>query len=233
AIVSSTGGLSLAAVPKRLVVIGAGYIGLEMGSVWRRLGSEVMVVEFLDRITPGMDSEVAKNLQRVLAKQGFVFRLGTKVVAAKRSKNEVTLTLESAEGGSREELKADIVLVAVGRRPYTEALGLETAGVLVDNKGRVKVDHGLATNVKGIYAIGDVIAGPMLAHKASEEGVALAETLAGHKTHVNYLTIPSVVYIHPELASVGLTEDQLKAEGRQYRVGKFPFSANGRARCLH
>ena len=230
-IVSSTGGLSLSAVPKRLVVIGAGYIGLEMGSVWRRVGSEVTVVEFLDRITPGMDAEVAKNLQRVLTKPGFVFRLGTKVVAAKRGKNDVTLTLEAAQGGSREELKADIVLVAVGRRPYTEGLGLETAGVLVDNKGRIKVDGGLATNVKGIYAIGDVIAGPMLAHKASEEGVALAETLAGQRSHVNYDAIPAVIYTWPEVASVGRTEEDLAAAGIAYKVGKFPFSANSRARA--
>jgi dihydrolipoyl dehydrogenase len=230
-IVSSTGGLSLASVPKRLVVIGAGYIGLEMGSVWRRLGSEVTVVEFLDRITPGMDAEVAKNLQRVLAKQGFVFRLGTKVVAAKRGKNEVTLTLEPAQGGPREELKADIVLVAVGRRPYTEGLGLETAGVLVDNKGRIKVDEGFATNVKGIYAIGDVIAGPMLAHKASEEGVALAEALAGQRSHVNYEAIPAVIYTWPEVASVGRTEEDLAAASIAYKIGKFPFSANSRARA--
>jgi dihydrolipoamide dehydrogenase len=230
-IVSSTGGLSLSAVPKRLVVIGAGYIGLEMGSVWRRLGSEVTVIEFLDRITPGMDSEVAKNLQRVLTKQGFVFRLGTKVMAAKRGKNEVALTLEPAQGGSREELKADVVLVAVGRRPYTEGLGLETAGVLVDNKGRIKVDQGFATNVKGIYAIGDVIAGPMLAHKASEEGVALAETLAGQRSHVNYETIPAVIYTWPEVASVGRTEEDLAAAGIAYKLGKFPFTANARARA--
>jgi dihydrolipoyl dehydrogenase len=230
-IVSSTGGLSLPAVPKRLVVIGAGYIGLEMGSVWRRLGSEVTVVEFLDRITPGMDAEVAKNLQRVLTKQGFVFRLGTKVVAAKRGKNEVTLTLEPAQGGAREELKADVVLVAVGRRPYTEGLGLESAGVLVDNKGRIKVDEGFATSVKGIYAIGDVIAGPMLAHKASEEGVALAETLARQRSHVNYESIPAVIYTWPEVASVGRTEEDLAAAGIAYKIGKFPFTANARARA--
>jgi dihydrolipoamide dehydrogenase len=230
-IVSSTGGLSLPAVPKRLVVIGGGYIGLEMGSVWRRLGSEVTVVEFLDRITPGMDTEVAKNLQRVLTKQGFVFRLGTKVVAAKRGKNEVTLTLEPAQGGPREEIKTDVVLVAVGRRPYTEGLGLETAGVLVDNKGRIKVDDGFATNVKGIYAIGDVIAGPMLAHKASEEGVALAEIIAGQRSHVNYEAIPAVIYTWPEVASVGRTEEDLTAAGIAYKVGKFPFSANARARA--
>ena len=230
-IVSSTGGLSLPAVPKRLVVIGGGYIGLEMGSVWRRLGSEVTVVEFLDRITPGMDSEVAKSLQRVLSKQGFVFRLGMKVVAAKRGKSEVTLTLEPAQGGSREEIKTDVVLVAVGRRPYTEGLGLESVGVLVDNKGRIKVDDGFATNVKGIYAIGDVIAGPMLAHKASEEGVALAETLAGQRSHVNYEAIPAVIYTWPEVATVGRAEEDLTAAGIGYKVGKFPFSANARARA--
>src|SRR6266851_4720931 len=188
-VVSSTGALALPVVPKSMVVVGGGYIGLEMGSVWRRLGSAVTVVEFLDRITPGMDGELSRNLQRVLTKQGFAFRLGTKVVAAKRGADGVALTLEPAQGGTREEIKADVVLVAIGRRPYTEGLGLEAVGVVVDNKGRIKVDHDFATNVKSVYAIGDVIAGPMLAHKASEEGVALAEMLAGQKTHVNYEAI--------------------------------------------
>jgi dihydrolipoamide dehydrogenase len=230
-IVSSTGALALPSVPKSLVVVGGGYIGLEMGSVWRRLGAEVTVVEFLDRITPGMDSELSKTLQRLLAKQGFAFRLGTKVIAAKRSDSGVTLTLEPAQGGPREEIKTDIVLVAIGRRPYTDGLGLEVAGVAVDNKGRVKVDKSFATNVPGIYAIGDVIAGPMLAHKASEEGVALVETLAGQQSHVNYDAIPAVIYTWPEVASVGRTEEELTSAGIAYKVGKFPFSANARARA--
>jgi dihydrolipoyl dehydrogenase len=230
-VVSSTGALSLGTVPKSLVVVGGGYIGLEMGSVWRRLGSAVTVVEFLDRITPGMDGELSRNLQRVLTKQGFVFKLGTKVVAAKRDSGGVSLTLEPAAGGKREELTCDVVLVAIGRRPYTDGLGLEAAGVAVDNKGRITVDKLLATNVKGIYAIGDVIAGPMLAHKASEEGVALAERLAGQKSQVNYEAIPAVIYTWPEVASVGRSEDELKAAGIAYKTGKFPFSANGRARA--
>ncbi len=229
-VVSSTGALALPSVPKSLAVVGGGYIGLEMGSVWRRLGSAVTVVEFLDRITPGMDGELSRSLQRVLAKQGFDFRLGTKVISAKRGANGVTLTLEPAQGGAKEEMTADIVLVAVGRRPYTEGLGLEAIGVVVDNKGRVKVDENFATNVKGVYAIGDVIAGPMLAHKASEEGVALAEMLAGQKSHVNYEAIPAVIYTWPEVASVGRGEEELKAAGIAYKVGKFPFSANARAR---
>ena len=230
-IVSSTGALTLPAVPKRLVVVGGGYIGLEMGSVWRRLGSEVTVVEFLDRITPGMDGELSRNLQRVLTKQGFAFRLGTKVVAAKRGADGVTLTLEPAQGGPREELKADVVLVAIGRRPYTEGLGLDAAGVAIDNNGRIKVDGDFATNVKGIYAIGDVIQGAMLAHKASEEGVVLAEMLAGQRGHVNYEAIPAVIYTWPEVASVGRTEEELKSAGAAYKAGKFPFSANARARA--
>jgi dihydrolipoamide dehydrogenase len=231
-IVSSTGALALPAVPKRFVVVGAGYIGLEMGSVWRRLGSEVTVVEFLDRVTPGMDGELSRSLQRVLTKQGFAFRLGTKVVAAKRGSDGVVLTLEPAQGGAKEELRADVVLVAIGRRPYTEGLGLEAVGVAVDNKGRVKVDHDFATNVKGVYAIGDVITGPMLAHKASEEGIALAEMLAGQKSHVNYEAIPAVIYTWPEVASVGASEEDLKSAGIAYKVGKFPFSANPRARAM-
>jgi dihydrolipoyl dehydrogenase len=229
--VSSTGALALATVPKHLVVVGGGYIGLEMGSVWRRLGSAVTVVEFLDRITPGMDGELSRGLQRVLTKQGFVFKLGTKVVAARREAQGSSLALEPAAGGAREELKCDVVLVAIGRRPYTEGLGLEAAGVAVDNKGRIAVDKLLATNVKGIYAIGDVIAGPMLAHKASEEGVALAERLVGQKSQVNYEAIPAVIYTWPEVASVGRSEEELKAAGVAYKTGKFPFSANGRARA--
>jgi dihydrolipoamide dehydrogenase len=230
-VVSSTGALSLPAVPKQLVVVGGGYIGLEMGSVWRRLGSEVTVVEFLDRITPTMDLEVGKALQASLTKQGFTFRLSTKVTGAKTTKDGVTLSLEAAAGGKAEELACDVVLVSVGRRPFTDGLGLDTVGVACDNKGRVMVDANFATNVAGIYAIGDVIAGPMLAHKASEEGVVLVETLAGQRPHVDYDAIPAVIFTHPEVASVGKTEEELKAAKIAYRVGKFPFTANGRARA--
>ena len=232
-IVSSTGALSLSSVPKRMVVIGGGYIGLEMGAVWRRLGAEVIAVEFLDRILPGMDGEVSKQMQRILQKQGMSFKLSTKVTSAKPSKTGVTLTLEPAKGGDAETLEADIVLVAVGRRPYTAALGLDKAGVALDDKGRVKTDKHFATNVPGIYAIGDVIAGPMLAHKAEDEGVAVAEIVAGQAGHVDYGTIPGVVYTWPEAASVGKTEEQLKADGVAYKVGKFPFTANGRARAMN
>ena len=229
-IVSSTGALSLAKVPEHLVVVGGGYIGLEMGSVWRRLGAKVTVVEFLDRITPNMDGETGKMLQRVLTKAGFVFKLGTKVVGAKTSKSGVTLQLEAAAGGGASELKADIVLVSIGRRPYTDGLGLQEVGVALDNKQRVVVDSDYQTNIPGIYAIGDVIAGPMLAHKAQDEGTVLAETLAGHKPQLNYDAIPAVIYTWPEVASVGKTEDELKAAGAAYKVGKFPFTANSRAR---
>jgi dihydrolipoamide dehydrogenase len=230
-IVSSEGALALPRVPKHLVVIGAGYIGLELGSVWRRLGAEVTVVEFLDRITPGLDLEVGKQLQRALAKQGLQFRLSTKVTSAKKTNKGVTLTLEPAAGGAAEELKADAVLVSIGRRPYTDGLGLAEAGVALDDRKRVKVDAHFQTNVKGIYAIGDVIAGPMLAHKAEEEGVVLAEFLAGQKPHINYDAIPAVVYTWPEVASVGKTEEEVKAAGTEYKVGKFPFTANGRAKA--
>jgi dihydrolipoamide dehydrogenase len=230
-ILSSTGALSLDSVPKHLVVVGGGYIGLEMGSVWQRLGAEVTVVEFLDRIVPNMDSETGAALQKVLAKQGFKFRLGTKVASASQAKGGVTLSLEPAKGGAAETLKADAVLVSIGRRPYTDSLGLEKAGVALDNKGRVIVDRRFATNVPGIYAIGDVIAGPMLAHKASEEGVALAEILAGQHGQVNYDAIPAVIYTAPEVASVGKTEEELKAAGIAYKTGKFPFTANARARA--
>jgi dihydrolipoamide dehydrogenase len=218
-------------VPDHLVVIGGGYIGLEMASVWRRLGAKVTVVEFLDRITPGMDAELAKQLQRTLQKAGFEFRLGQKVVAAREGNDGVTLTLEPAKGGERSEVTADVVLVSIGRRPYTEGLGLKEAGVALDERGRVKVDANFATSVPGIYAIGDVIAGPMLAHKAEEEGIVLAERLAGQKPHVNYDAIPAVVYTWPEVATVGQTEEELKAAGIEYRVGKFPFTANARARA--
>ncbi len=230
-IVSSTGALELSEVPKRFVVIGGGYIGLEMGSVWRRLGAEVTVVEFLDRITPGMDAEIAKHLQRVLQRQGFAFKLGTKVVGAKAGNQSVVLSLEPAQGGAPEELTADVVLVAVGRRPYTDELGLETVGVALDEKKRVKVDGQFRTSVAGIYAIGDVIAGPMLAHKAEDEGSAVAEIIAGQKPHIDYDAIPAVIYTHPEVASVGKSEEDLKAAGVGYAVGKFPFTANGRARA--
>ena len=231
-VVTSTGGLELDRVPGHLVVIGGGYIGLELGSVWRRLGAEVTVVEFLDRLVPGMDTEVGKTFERVLGKQGVKFRLKTKVTGAEKTATGVKLTLEPAAGGAAETLDADVVLVAIGRRPFYEGLGLEAAGVALDDRKRVKVDAHYATNVPGIYAIGDVIAGPMLAHKAEEEGVALAERLAGQAGHVNYAVIPGVVYTWPEVASIGATEEMLKAEGRAYKVGKFPFTANGRARAM-
>ena len=230
-ILSSTGALSLAAVPRRLVVIGAGYIGLELGSVWRRLGAEVTVVEFLDRVTPGMDAELSTALQRSLAKQGLVFRLGCKVVEAKRGANGVTLAIEPAAGGAREEIVADAVLVSIGRRPHTDGLGLETVGVARDNRGRITVDAHYASSVPGIYAIGDVIAGPMLAHKASDEGAAVAEIIAGEGPALDYDAIPAVIYTWPEVASVGKTEQELKELGVSYKVGKFPFSANPRARA--
>jgi len=231
-IVTSTAGLELDAVPRRLVVVGGGYIGLELGSVWRRLGAEVTVVEFLDRIVPTMDGEVARALQRLLARQGMQFRLNTRVVAARKNNEGVTLTLEASKGGESEEITADIVLVSIGRRPYTNGLGPEDVGVALDERGRVRTDARFATNVPGIYAIGDVIAGPMLAHKAQDEGVALAELLAGQAGNVNYHAIPGVVYTWPEVASVGRTEEELKAEGVEYKLGKFPFTANGRARAM-
>jgi dihydrolipoamide dehydrogenase len=230
-IVSSTGALALGKVPGHMVVVGAGYIGLEMGSVWRRLGAKVTVVEFLDRILPGMDGEVAKTFQRILSKQGMSFRLGTKVTAAKKAGAEVTLTMEPAAGGKSETLTTDVVLVAIGRRPHTNGLGLETIGVAVDNRGRIPTDAHFRTNVAGVYAIGDVIAGPMLAHKAEEEGVAVAESLAGQAGHVNYETVPGVVYTWPEVAAVGRSEEDLKSAGIAYKTGKFPFTANSRARC--
>jgi dihydrolipoamide dehydrogenase len=231
-IVTSTGGLELDKVPDRLVVIGGGYIGLELGSVWRRLGAQVTVVEFLDRIVPTMDGEVARAFQRILAKQGLQFRLGTKVTAVRTGNDGVTLTLEPAKGGAGEELKADIVLLSIGRRAFTQGLGLEAVGVALDDRGRVKTDAHFATNVPGIYAIGDVIAGPMLAHKGEDEGVAVAEILAGQAGHVNYDVIPGVVYTWPEVAAVGRNEEELKAAGVAYNVGKFPFTANARARAM-
>ena len=231
-IVTSTGALELDEVPGHLVIIGAGVIGLELGSVWGRLGAKVTVVEFLDRILPGMDTEIAKSFQRILAKQGFAFKLATKVTGAAEDDKGVTLTMEPVKGGAAETMRADVVLVAIGRRPYTEGLGLAEAGVATDKRGRVVTDAHFATNVPGIYAIGDVIAGPMLAHKAEDEGVALAEILAGQAGHVNYGVIPGVIYTWPEVASVGETEETLKERGIAYNVGKFPFTANGRARAM-
>jgi dihydrolipoamide dehydrogenase len=230
-IVTSTGALTLSEVPKRMVVIGGGYIGLEMGSVWRRLGSEVTVVEFLDRIVPGMDSEVGKQFQRELSKQGMKFKLGSKVTAASRGKTGVTLTLEPAKGGEKETLETDVVLLCIGRRPFTQALGLDKAGVKLDSRGRIEVDGKFQTSVAGIYAIGDVIAGPMLAHKASEEGVVCVEMIAGQAGHIDHNKIPSVVYTYPEVASVGRTEDQLKQDGVAYKSGKYPFTADPRSRA--
>jgi len=233
-IVSSTGALDFAKVPGHLVVVGGGVIGLELGSVWARLGAKVTVVEFLDTILGGMDGEVAKQYQRMLAKQGFEFKLGAKVIGVTKAKNSASVTFEPVKGGAAETIEADVVLIATGRKPYTEGLGLAEAGVALDERGRVKTDAHLRTNVPGIYAIGDVIAGPMLAHKAEDEGVAVAEIIAGQAGHVNYEVIPGVVYTSPEIAAVGKTEEQLKAEGVAYKAGKFPFSANGRARAsLH
>jgi dihydrolipoamide dehydrogenase len=229
-IVSSTGALDLETVPKHLVVVGAGVIGLELGSVWRRLGAKVTVIEYLDRILPGMDAEVAKQFQRILAKQGMTFRLATKVAAVEPAGEGLSVSVEPAAGGERQTIEADVVLVAIGRRPYTEGLGLAEAGVELDKRGRVVIDSHFATDVPGIYAIGDVVAGPMLAHKAEDEGVAVAEILAGQAGHVNYDVIPGVVYTYPEVAAVGKTEEELKDAGVAYKVGKFPFLANGRAK---
>ena len=231
-IVTSTGALELDRVPGHLVIIGAGVIGLELGSVWSRLGSKVTVIEYLDRITPGIDNEIAKQFERVLTKQGLRFKLGSKVTRAEHTNAGVTLTVEPSKGGAPETIEADIVLLAIGRRAYTESLGLAALGVELDARGRVVTNGHFATNVAGIYAIGDVIAGPMLAHKAEDEGVALAEMLAGQAGHVNYGVIPGVIYTWPEVATVGRTEEELKAEGIEYVVGKFPFTANGRARAM-
>ncbi|WP_309085087.1 dihydrolipoyl dehydrogenase [Chelativorans sp.] len=231
-IVSSTGALDLEKVPERLVVVGGGVIGLELGSVWSRLGAKVTVIEYLDTILGGMDGEIAKQFQRMLSKQGFEFKLGAKVTGVSKATAGATVTFEPAKGGAAETVEADVVLVATGRKPYTEGLGLKEAGVEVDERGRVKTDHHLRTNVPGIYAIGDVVAGPMLAHKAEDEGVAVAEIIAGQAGHVNYDVIPAVVYTSPEVASVGKTEEELKKAGIEYNAGKFPFSANGRARSM-
>jgi dihydrolipoamide dehydrogenase len=230
-IVSSTGALVLDKVPQRLLVIGAGVIGLELGSVWRRLGAEVVVVEFLDGALPGMDGEVRKQAQRLLEKQGMTFKLSSKVTAVDASGPRLKAIVEPAKGGAAEMIEADVVLVSIGRVPYTEGLGLKEVGVKLDERGRILTDHYYATNVPGIWAIGDVIAGPMLAHKAEDEGVAVAEILAGQAGHVNYDAIPAVVYIYPEIASAGKSEEDLKAAGIAYNAGKFPMTANGRAKA--
>ena len=230
-VVDSTGALSLPAVPKHLIVVGAGIIGLELGSVWRRLGAQVTVVEYLDRISPGMDSDLAKAFQRTLTKQGMAFKLGSKVTAAKSSKDGVELTVEPAAGGTAETLTGDVVLVAIGRRPYTEGLGLETVGITPDKRGFLDNDHFKVA--EGVWVIGDVTHGPMLAHKAEEDSVAVIELIAGKAGHVDYNLVPSVVYTAPEVAWVGQTEDQLKAAGVAYKAGKFPFTANSRAKINH
>lgn len=229
-IVSSTGALSLDKVPAKLLIVGAGVIGLELGSVWHRLGAQVTVVEFLDRILPGMDGEIAKQFQRILEKQGFAFKLGAKVTGVDTSGKTLSAKVEPAAGGAAEAIEADVVLVCIGRVPYTEGLGLKEAGVALDNRGRVQIDPHFSTGVKGIYAIGDVVAGPMLAHKAEDEGVACAEIIAGQAGHVNYDVIPGVVYTTPEVSSVGKTEEELKQAGVAYTSGKFPFTANGRSK---
>jgi dihydrolipoamide dehydrogenase len=230
-IVSSTGALELSEVPKRLVIVGAGIIGLELGSVWRRLGSEVTVIEFLDRITPGIDDEITKFLQRTLAKQGMTFKLGSKVTKADTAGAGVKLTVEPAKGGAAETVEADIVMVSIGRRPYLQGLGLDKAGVKLTAHGRIEFDGHFQTSVPGIYAIGDAIDGPMLAHKASEDGVACVETIAGQKGHVDWNLVPSVLYTQPEVAWVGKTEEQLKAANIAYKIGKYPFTADPRSRA--
>ena len=229
-VVTSTGALDLQSVPKHLLIVGAGVIGLELGSVWGRLGAQVTVVEFLDHITPGMDGEVQKNLQRILRKQGMKFKLGTKVTGVERSGGALVVSIDAAAGGKPETIDCDTVLVSIGRRPYTEGLGLENVGIATDRRGMIDVDEHFATKVPGIYAIGDVIRGPMLAHKAEDEGVCVAEQLAGQKPHIDYDAIPSVIYTSPEVAAIGKTEEQLKEAGIAYKIGKFPFSANSRAR---
>jgi dihydrolipoamide dehydrogenase len=231
-IVTSTGALELAQVPGHLVVIGGGVIGLELGSVYKRLGAQVTVVEFLDRLIPGNDGEVAKQFERILTRQGMKFRLSTKVTGAKLEGEQVALTIESLKKGTTETLMADVVLLAIGRRPHTEGLGLAEAGIATDARGRIVTDARYATSVPGIHAIGDVIAGPMLAHKAEDEGIAVAEILAGQHGHVSYDVIPGVIYTWPEVATVGKTEDQLKAEGRAYKAGKFSFMGNARAKAV-
>lgn len=231
-IISSTGGLALEKVPATMVVVGGGVIGLELGSVWSRLGAKVTVVEYLDTILGGMDGEVSKQFQRMLAKQGIDFKLGAKVTGVEKSGKGAKVTYEPVKGGAAATIDADVVLIATGRKPFTDGLGLDKAGVVMDKRGRVEIDHHFLTSVPGIYAIGDVVRGPMLAHKAEDEGVAVAEIIAGQAGHVNYDVIPSVVYTQPEVASVGKTEEELKAAGIAYKVGKFPFTANGRARAM-
>jgi len=231
-VVSSTGALSLKAVPKRMIVIGAGIIGLELGSVWRRLGSEVTVVEYLDRILPGADGEIAKQAQRIFTKQGITFKLGMKVTGVEKLKSKLKLSMQPAAGGDAESLDADIVLLAVGRRPFTQGLGLETVGIVPDRRGQIANDH-YKTSAPGVWVVGDVTTGPMLAHKAEDEAMACAEIIAGKAGHVNYGIIPGVVYTKPEIAWVGKTEEELKAEGRAYKAGKFPFMANSRAKTNH
>ncbi|PTM96433.1 dihydrolipoyl dehydrogenase [Mycoplana dimorpha] len=231
-IVSSTGAIALDKVPEKLVVVGGGVIGLELGSVWQRLGAKVTVVEYLDTILGGMDGEVSKQFQRMLAKQGMEIKVGAKVTGVEKTAGGAKVTFEPVKGGEAVTVEADVVLIATGRRPYTEGLGLAEAGVAMDKRGFVEIDDHFQTTVKGVYAIGDVVRGPMLAHKAEDEGVALAEILAGQAGHVNYDVIPGVVYTQPEVASVGKTEEELKAAGVAYKVGKFPFMANGRARAM-
>jgi dihydrolipoamide dehydrogenase len=231
-IVSSTGALALKSVPKRMLVVGGGYIGLELGSVWRRLGSEVTVVEFLDRITPGLDGEIAKQFQRILTRQGMKFQLSTKVVGVEKKKGALLVTVEPAAGGEKQTLETDIMLVSIGRRPFVDQLGLDKVGVALDARGRVTTDAHFATNTAGIWAIGDCREGPMLAHKAEDEAVACAERIAGKAGHVNYDAIPAVVYTAPEVASVGKTEEELKAAAVAYKIGKFPFTANARAKTI-
>tara|TARA_B100000963_G_scaffold294572_1_gene265224 strand:- start:15904 stop:17307 length:1404 start_codon:yes stop_codon:yes gene_type:complete len=229
-IISSTGALSLNQVPKKLIIIGGGYIGLEMGSVWSRLGSEVTVIEYLDHITPGMDKEISKEFQKILTKQGIKFKLNSKVISVNNHNNSVKVEFQANTSQKKEIIEADKVLLSVGRKPYTEGLNLSKIGIKKDSKGRIEVNEKLQTSVKNIYAIGDVIKGPMLAHKAEEEGIAVAEILAGQAGHVNYDIIPGVIYTSPEVATVGKTEEQLKAENKSYKVGKFPFLANSRAK---
>ncbi|MFC3072236.1 dihydrolipoyl dehydrogenase [Shinella pollutisoli] len=231
-VISSTGGIALEKVPGHLVVVGGGVIGLELGSVWSRLGAKVTVVEYLDTILGGMDGEVSKQFQRMLAKQGMDFKLGAKVTGVEKSGKGARVTFEPVKGGEATTIEADVVLIATGRKPYTEGLGLAEAGVVLDGRGRIEIDNHFKTSVEGIYAIGDVVRGPMLAHKAEDEGVAIAEIIAGQAGHVNYDVIPGVVYTQPEVASVGRTEEELKAAGVAYKVGKFPFTANGRARAM-
>ncbi len=232
-IVSSTGALTFSDVPKKLAVIGGGVIGLEMGTVWRRLGAEVTVIEFMDKILPPMDNEISKQMRLILKKQGMIFKLGTKVTAAKKAGKKVKLTMEAAKGGSAETLDFDAVLVAIGRRPHIEGLGIEDIGITMTERGQINVDEHFKTNIDGIYAIGDVIRGAMLAHKAEDEGMTVAEHLSGQYAHINYDAIPGVVYTFPEVAEVGKTEEQLKAEGVKYNIGKFPYMANGRARAMN